>query len=114
MGDVSLEVPLGPLPLGGAGSATIRATRGLRYSAILLMTPPLPASRPRKTTTTRSPSWRPLLELDQFCLELEQGALVALPGLVWWGERALAIPSFVLADARLGHLAIGAAARRRT
>ncbi len=43
----------------GAGSATMRADRGLRYSAILLMTPPLPAaSRPSKTTTTRSPSWR--------------------------------------------------------
>src|SRR5262249_13383285 len=43
----------------GAGSATTCATRGLRYSATRLITPPLPAaSRPSKTTTSRSPLTR--------------------------------------------------------
>lgn len=40
----------------GAGSATTRKTRGLTRSVMALMVPPLPAaSRPSKTTTTRSP-----------------------------------------------------------
>src|SRR6516164_5337433 len=40
----------------GAGSATMRNTRGLTLSVIALMTPPLPAvSRPSKTTTIRNP-----------------------------------------------------------
>ena len=43
----------------GAGSATIRATRGLRYSVTRLIVLPLPAaSRPSKTTTSRAPSTR--------------------------------------------------------
>src|SRR6516225_7307291 len=48
----------------GAGSAATRNTRGLTRSVIALIAPPLPAaSRPSKTTTTRSPfsriqSWR--------------------------------------------------------
>ena len=43
----------------GAGSAAMRATRGLRYWVIRLMVPPFPAaSRPSKTTTTRWPSAR--------------------------------------------------------
>src|SRR5215472_13310779 len=40
----------------GAGSATTRNTRGLTRSVMALIVPPLPAaSRPSKTTTTRSP-----------------------------------------------------------
>lgn len=43
----------------GLGRATIRATRGLRYSVTRLIVPPLPAaSRPSKTTTSRTPSAR--------------------------------------------------------
>src|SRR3954452_10305655 len=43
----------------GLGSAAMRATRGLRCSATRLMVPPLPAaSRPSKTTTSRTPSAR--------------------------------------------------------
>src|SRR6266511_4053233 len=43
----------------GAGSAAIRARRGLRYSLTRLTVLPLPAaSRPSKTTTTRAPSAR--------------------------------------------------------
>src|SRR6516162_1851843 len=41
----------------GAGSATMRNTRGLTLSVIALMTPPLPAvSRPSKTNMIRNPS----------------------------------------------------------
>ena len=43
----------------GLGSATVRATRGLRCSETRLIVPPLPAaSRPSKTTTSRVPSVR--------------------------------------------------------
>src|SRR5215831_10913566 len=41
----------------GAGNATTRNTRGLTRSVMALIVPPLPAaSRPSKTTTTRSPA----------------------------------------------------------
>ena len=58
--DVALEVPLRRARARSAcGSATMRATRGLRCSVIRLIAPPLPAaSRPSKTTTTRSPAMR--------------------------------------------------------
>ncbi len=40
----------------GAGRATMRAIRGLRYWVMVLMVPPLPAaSRPSKMTTSRTP-----------------------------------------------------------
>jgi len=43
----------------GAGSAAIRATRGLRYWVTRLIEPPLPAaSRPSKITTIRAPDSR--------------------------------------------------------
>ena len=60
----------------GVGSATMRQERGLRHSAMRLMTPPLPAaSRPSKITTTCRPSSR-----THSCsfkqLELQPGQLV--------------------------------------
>lgn len=49
--------------IAGAGRATTRKTLGLTRSVIAFMVPPLPAaSRPPKTTTTRSP-----LNLTQSC-----------------------------------------------
>ena len=64
----------------GAGSATMRATRGLRYSVIRLIAPPLPAaSRPSKTITSRSPvGAHPLLQLHELGLQPQQLRLVHL------------------------------------
>ena len=59
----------------GAGSATIRATRGFRNSVTRLIVLPLPAaSRPSKTTSTRAPDVR---THSCMCHELRLQALPA-------------------------------------
>ena len=53
---ITLEVPLGPLPLGGRRKSHDPRRAGFRYAVIRLMEPPLPAaSRPSKISTTRVP-----------------------------------------------------------
>ena len=64
----------------GAGSATTRNTRGLTRSVMARIVPPLPAaSRPSKTTITRSPlCFTHVLEPAQLGLQLAQCLLVLL------------------------------------
>ena len=79
----------------GMGSATIRATRGLRYSVTRLIVLPLPAaSRPSKTTTTRWPvvlthSWT----RDELGLQPQQLRLVGGRGDSRTGFRARGLAS---------------------
>src|SRR5205085_3217791 len=83
----------------GAGSATTRNTRGLTRSVSALMVPPLPApSRPSNTMQTLRPLDDPLLELDQFAVELLQTLVVVLPL-----ELLVACPVLLVLRVFLGH-----------
>ena len=64
----------------GVCRAAMRTTRGLRYSVMRLIVPPLPAaSRPSKiTATSQAGVLDPLLELDELDLQLDDLGLVGL------------------------------------
>ena len=71
-GNTTRRLALGRVRKGGDAGE-----RGLRYSVIRLIAPPLPAaSRPSKTITTRLPRAHPFLELHELCLEPQQLGLV--------------------------------------
>ena len=64
----------------GAGRATTRNTRGLTFSVIALMVPPLPAaSRPSNRMMTLQPLLlHPFLQMAELDLELAQLLLIVL------------------------------------
>ena len=74
--DVALEVPLAALALGGRRERHDPGLAGLSCVTRLIVEPLPAASRPSKTTTTRSLTADPLLHLDQLGLQAEQLGLV--------------------------------------